>query len=113
MNGPYGQLAIRLRRAVVLTAWRADTTLAITLFSATGFVVLMLGFAFLWQSRLMRETASIEDTVRSRIDTALNSGRCGLWDWDLASGRVFRAQSQFDSLAPPPHHNPPDFGQRS
>ena len=51
INAPLGQLAITQRRAVVLAEWRADTTLAVTLFSATGFVVLMLGFAFLWQSR--------------------------------------------------------------
>jgi two-component system cell cycle sensor histidine kinase PleC len=113
LNAPLGQLAITQRRAVVLGEWRADTTLAITLFSATGFVVLMLGFAFLWQSRLMRETASIEDTVRSRIDTALNCGRCGLWDWDLASGRVFWSQSMFDILGLPPHHKLLSFGEIS
>ena len=50
LSAPLGQLAIIQRRAVVLAEWRADTTLAVTLFSATGFVVLMLGFAFLWQS---------------------------------------------------------------
>ncbi len=113
LNHPLGQLAITQRRSVVLGEWRADTTLAITLFSATGFVVLMLGFAFLWQSRLMRETASIEDTVRSRIDTALNSGRCGLWDWDLASGRVFWSQSMFDILGLPPHNKLLGFGEIS
>jgi two-component system cell cycle sensor histidine kinase PleC len=113
LNHPLGQLAITQRRAIVLAEWRADTTLAITLFSATGFVVLMLGFAFLWQSRLMRETASIEDTVRSRIDTALNSGRCGLWDWDLASGRVFWSQSMFDILGLPPHDKLLGFGEIS
>src|SRR5947209_4336568 len=113
LNHPLGQLAIIQHRAIVLAEWRADTTLAITLFSATGFVVLMLGFAFLWQSRLMRETASIEDTVRSRIDTALNSGRCGLWDWDLASGRVFWSQSMFDILGLPPHDKLLGFGEIS
>jgi two-component system cell cycle sensor histidine kinase PleC len=113
LGTPLGQLAITQRRAVVLGEWRADTTLAVTLFSATGFVVLMLGFAFLWQSRLMRETASIEDTVRSRIDTALNCGRCGLWDWDLASGRVFWSQSMFDILGLPPSHKLLSFGEIS
>src|SRR3954468_4960583 len=113
LNPPLGQLAILQRRSVVLAEWRADTTLAITLFSATGFVVLMLGFAFLWQSRLMRETASIEDTVRSRIDTALNRGRCGLWDWDLASGRIFWSQSMFDILGLPPHDKLLGFGEIS
>jgi len=113
LNHPLGQLAVTQRRAIVLAEWRADTTLAVTLFSATGFVVLMLGFAFLWQSRLMRETASIEETVRSRIDTALNSGRCGLWDWDLASGRVFWSQSMFDILGLPPHDKLLGFGEIS
>ena len=113
LTHPLGQIAITQRRAVVLNEWRADTTLAITLFSATGFVVLMLGFAFLWQSRLMRETASIEDTVRSRIDTALNRGRCGLWDWDLASGRVFWSQSMFDILGLPPTNKLLGFGEIS
>src|SRR3954464_10035308 len=113
LSGPLGQLAITQPRAVVLGEWRADTTLAVTLFSATGFVVLMLGFAFLWQSRLMRETASIEDTVRSRIDTALNCGRCGLWDWDLASGRVYWSQSMFDILGLAPQHSLLSFGEIS
>jgi two-component system cell cycle sensor histidine kinase PleC len=113
LQEPLGQLAITQRRAAVLAEWRADTTLAITLFTTTGFVVLMLGFAFLWQSRLMRETASIEDTVRSRIDTALNRGRCGLWDWDLASGRVFWSQSMFDILGLPPHDKLLGFGEIS
>ena len=113
LGSPLGQLAITQRRGVVLAEWRADTTLAVTLFSATGFVVLMLGFAFLWQSRLMRETANIEDTVRSRIDTALNCGRCGLWDWDLASGRVFWSQSMFDILGLPPSHKLLSFGEIS
>src|SRR3954453_6161815 len=113
LGSPLGELAITQRRAVVLGEWRADTALAVTLFSATGFVVLMLGFAFLWQSRLMRETASIEDTVRSRIDTALNSGRCGLWDWDLANGRVFWSQSMFDILGLPPHDKLLSFGEIS
>jgi len=113
INMPLGQLAITQRRAVVLAEWRADTTLAVTLFSATGFVVLMLGFAFLWQSRLMRETASIENTVHSRIDTALNRGRCGLWDWDLASGRVFWSHSMFDILGLAPHSKLLGFGEIS
>jgi two-component system, cell cycle sensor histidine kinase PleC len=113
INAPLGQLAITQRRTTVLSEWRADTTLAVTLFSATGFVVLMLGFAFLWQSQLMRETASIENTVHSRIDTALNRGRCGLWDWDLASGRVFWSHSMFDILGLAPHNKLLGFGEIS
>src|SRR6202041_991863 len=40
----------------------------------------------------------INDAVRGRIDTALNRGRCGLWDWDLSRGRIFWSQSMFTML---------------
>jgi two-component system, cell cycle sensor histidine kinase PleC len=60
--------------------------------------VLILGFAFHWQATRAREADTIYETVRSRIDTALNRGRCGLWDWDLARGRIFWSQSMFDIL---------------
>ena len=59
-------------------------------------MLLILGFAFHWQATRAREADAIYDTVRSRIDTALNRGRCGLWDWDLARGRIFWSHSMFD-----------------
>ena len=60
--------------------------------------MLILGFAFHWQATRAREADVIYDTVRTRIDTALNRGRCGLWDWDLARGRIFWSHSMFDIL---------------
>ncbi len=78
--------------------WRSDAALQITLSATTGFVVLILGFAFHWQSSRAREGDFINDTVRGRIDTALNRGRCGLWDWDLSRGRIFWSQSMFTLL---------------
>ncbi len=77
---------------------RSDTALQVTLSATTGFVVLILGFAFHWQSTRAREGDLINDAVRSRIDTALNRGRCGLWDWDLSRGRIFWSQSMFTIL---------------
>jgi two-component system cell cycle sensor histidine kinase PleC len=98
LNLPYGQLAVFQRRADVLANWRSDTTLTVTLSATTGFVLLILGFAFHWQATRAREADIIYDTVRSRIDTALNRGRCGLWDWDLARGRIFWSHSMFTIL---------------
>jgi two-component system, cell cycle sensor histidine kinase PleC len=93
-----GQLAIVQSRADALAAWRSDTTLTVTLTTTTGFVVLILGFAFHWQATRAREADIIYETVRRRIDTALNRGRCGLWDWDLARGRIFWSHSMFAML---------------
>ncbi len=80
------------------SAWRSDAALSVTLSATTGFVVLILGFAFHWQSTRAREGDLINDAVRRRIDTALNRGRCGLWDWDLSRGRIFWSQSMFTML---------------
>jgi two-component system, cell cycle sensor histidine kinase PleC len=76
----------------------SHAALSITLSATTGFVVLILGFAFHWQSTRAREGDMINDAVRGRIDTALNRGRCGLWDWDLSRGRIFWSQSMFTML---------------
>src|SRR5438874_5224502 len=78
--------------------WGSDAALSVTLSATTGFVVLILGFAFPWQSSRAREGDLINDAVRGRIDTALNRGRCGLWDWDLSRGRIFWSQSMFTML---------------
>ncbi len=80
------------------SVWRSESALSITLSATTGFVVLILGFAFHWQSTRAREGDAINDAVRGRIDTALNRGRCGLWDWDLSRGRIFWSQSMFTML---------------
>ena len=91
-----GQVIIIQEKADSL--WRSDAALSVTLSATTGFVVLILGFAFHWQSTRAREGDLINDAVRGRIDTALNRGRCGLWDWDLSRGRIFWSQSMFTML---------------
>jgi two-component system, cell cycle sensor histidine kinase PleC len=98
LKRPLGELVVLQPRAAALAAWHADTVLTVTLFATTGFVLLILGFAFHWQSMRAREADLIFDAVRHRIDTALNRGRCGLWDWDLGRGRIFWSHSMFDIL---------------
>jgi two-component system cell cycle sensor histidine kinase PleC len=111
LEHPIGMVAVVQPRSDALTNWRSTTTLTITLSATTGFVVLILGFAFHWQATRAREADLIHDTVRSRIDTALNRGRCGLWDWDLARGRVFWSHSMFDILGLPPRDELLTFGE--
>ena len=106
-----GELAIVHGRADALAAWASDTALTVTLSATTGFVVLILGFAFHWQATRAREADQIYETVRSRIDTALNRGRCGLWDWDLARGRIFWSHSMFAILGLKPRDTLLSFGQ--
>src|SRR5688572_9192216 len=108
-----GQIAVFQQRGDALGPWRSDTTLTVTLSATTGFVLLILGFAFHWQATRAREADVIYDTVRSRIDTALNRGRCGLWDWDLARGRIFWSHSMFAILGLDPRDDLMTFGEVS
>ena len=111
LAAPLGQLAVIQEREAALAPWRADTALTITLSATTGFVVLILGFAFHWQATRAREADTIYDTVRGRIDTALNRGRCGLWDWDLGRGRIFWSHSMFAILGLEPRDDLMPFGE--
>jgi two-component system cell cycle sensor histidine kinase PleC len=113
LRPPFGQIAVVQSREAALASWRSLTTLTITLSATTGFVVLILGFAFHWQATRAREADVIYETVRSRIDTALKRGRCGLWDWDLARGRIFWSQSMFDILGLQAKDNLMPFGDVS
>src|SRR5207344_1476569 len=106
-----GQVSVFQLRSEALAPWRSDTTLTVTLTATTGFVLLILGFAFHWQATRAREADTIYDTVRSRIDTALNRGRCGLWDWDLARGRIFWSHSMFAILGLAPRDDLLTFGE--
>ncbi len=111
LRNPLGAVAVIQTASDALASWRSATALTITLSATTGFVVLILGFAFHWQATRAREADLIHDTVRCRIDTALNRGRCGLWDWVLARGRVFWSRSMFDILGLPARDDLLTFGE--
>jgi len=113
LKAPYGQLAVVQPYHNALAFWRSDTALTATLSATTGFVVLILGFAFHWQSTRAREADAIYETVRGRVDTALNRGRCGLWDWDIARGRIFWSHSMFAILGLTPRDDLLIFGEVS
>ncbi len=111
LRNPIGLLAVIQAQDDALANWRSITALTITLLATTGFVVLILGFAFHWQATRAREADIINDTVRGRVDTALNRGRCGLWDWDLARGRVFWTHSMYEMLGLPHKDELLTFGE--
>jgi two-component system, cell cycle sensor histidine kinase PleC len=111
LRNPTGLLTVIQARDDALANWRSITALTGTLTATTAFVVLILGFAFHWQATRAREADLINDTVRGRVDTALNRGRCGLWDWDLARGRVFWTHSMYDMLGLPQKDELLSFGE--
>jgi two-component system cell cycle sensor histidine kinase PleC len=98
LRSPYGHVVTIQSQAAALSQWWNNSTLTTVLSLTTGFVVLILGFAFHWQATRAREADQIYETVQSRIDAALNSGLCGLWDWDVTKSKVFWSRSMFELL---------------
>ena len=67
-------------------------------YSRRPFVLGVIATAYFWQTNRSVEVEAIHARVHSRIDTALNRGRCGLWDWDLARGRIYWSASMYAML---------------
>jgi two-component system cell cycle sensor histidine kinase PleC len=105
-----GALIIQRDSRPLLSIWRASALTSIGLFLSTSFAVLLLGFAFHWQAQRARAADGIYECARARLDAALNSGRCGLWDWDIARGRLFWSASMFELLGLEARDNVIDFG---
>ncbi len=81
-----------------LAAWRR--TAGVTVFLLASTVALMLAAAcfYVIDARGKRRRVREEGARRARVDLALNRGRCGLWTWDLESGRIHWSASMFDLL---------------
>ncbi|MEC9343729.1 MAG: PAS-domain containing protein, partial [Pseudomonadota bacterium] len=79
-------------------SWRKAVSLNVTLFVGTSSILLVVLYAYFAQSTRAQEADEICEIVQNRFDAALSRGRCGLWDWDLARGRIYWSRSMFGML---------------
>jgi two-component system cell cycle sensor histidine kinase PleC len=98
LSSPLGQVAVLLpiKRALSVSDERQRSLFV--LFGAAAIVLGGITAAFVLQSRRARAADEDCDCVRDRIDTALSRGHCGLWDWDLAKGRIYWSDSMYAML---------------
>ncbi|WP_369415100.1 ATP-binding protein [Acuticoccus kalidii] len=95
-------IAVTQPEQAVLSAWRDEMNTNAVLFMCTAGVIIVVVYAFYAQSARARSADQIYTATTTRIDTALTRGRCGLFDWDVARGRMFWTQSMFEVLGMPP-----------
>ncbi|MBB3808273.1 PAS domain-containing sensor histidine kinase [Pseudochelatococcus contaminans] len=93
-----GQVAVFQTEVDALADWRADIISQSTMLAAAAFVLLAMTAAYFMQTRRARTAEEVCDKVRERVDAALDRGRCGLWDWDIARGRLYWSDSMYDIL---------------
>jgi two-component system, cell cycle sensor histidine kinase PleC len=109
---PYpGSLVLIQPRGQVLAAWRADVAQISTLFFITFVVLVLLGGAFHWQAARAAESDLTLHVATERLDKALDRGRCGLWDWDIARARIFWSKSMFELLGLEPRGDFLSYGE--
>ncbi len=98
LAAPLGQVAVIQPISRALSLWQERRRSLMVLFGSGGLVLAAITLAFLLQSMRARAADQDCDCVRERIDTALNRGHCGLWDWDLAHGRIYWSDSMYAML---------------
>lgn len=94
-------------------AWRQSVSVNVTLFIATSSILLVILYAYFSQAGRAQEADDIYQESHRRVDMALSRGRCGLWDWDMARGRVYWSRSMYEILGLPPRDNVISFGEAS
>jgi two-component system, cell cycle sensor histidine kinase PleC len=95
---PAGQIAIVQPLPSVLSSWQTRTLGQISLLTAAVTVLVGIGGAYFLQANRARSAEEVCEKVRDRIDSALSRGRCGLWDWDIARGRIYWSDSMYELL---------------
>ena len=82
--------------------WRREVSLNVTLFAGISLILLVILYAYFQQVKRAREADDIFLESNLRVEAALSRGRCGLWDFDLASRRLFWSRSMYEMLGLPP-----------
>ena len=111
LNGQLGSVAVIEPTEYVFDDWRADVSLNVTIFIGTSAILLVILYGYFAQSSRASEADRIYSETQSRSETALTRGRCGLWDWDLARGRMFWSGSMFELVGLEPRDELIGFGE--
>ena len=95
----------------VMEEWRKSVSLNVTLFVLTASILLAILYAYFSQASRAQEADRLYLQAHQRVELALVRGRCGLWDWDMARGRMYWSRSMFDMLGYEPCDAMLSFGE--
>ncbi|MCC2098171.1 MAG: PAS-domain containing protein [Hyphomicrobiales bacterium] len=104
------QLVIVQRNADLLADWSSNLWRLGLLLTIAVLLTLFVSGAYLWQNRRIDEAEENYTDLTARMDSALDHGRCGLWDWDIAHGRIHWSASMYNLLGMKPDVAPMSMG---
>ncbi len=93
---PLGAVVVAEPLAGIYGPWRANVSLNVAIFVGTSAILLVILYGYFSQTARAGEADRIYGETQARFETALARGRSGLWDWDLASARIFWSRSMFE-----------------
>ena len=111
LPGDLGYVAVVTPKSAMLRDWRTEVLLNVTVFVGTSAVLIVILYGYFAQSARAQQADRIYHETYARFDTALRRGRCGLWDWDIARGRLFWSKSMFELVGMPPRDALLGFGE--
>lgn len=95
LESPLGQVAVLQPVEPIMAEWRASAWRLILVTSGISILLTLLTMAFLWQTARAQDALSACEKITLRMESALAHGHCGLWDWDIARGRIHLSGSLY------------------
>ena len=109
LHQPLGQIVVVHPITAILSDWRATLVRTLALLACTAAALGALAFAYLRQAGRARLADTSCRIMRERVDMVLTRGRCGLWDWDLATGSIEWSLSMYEMVGLAPAMRPLSF----
>ena len=95
---PSGSVLAYLSLADVAASWRRDVVTNAVLFALMACVLVALFYGYSNQATRARDAGLQYVEGLERLDAALARGRCGLWEWEVAQGRMEWSDSMYEIL---------------
>lgn len=111
LGGALGNVIVLAPLNPIHAEWRKQVSINVSIFVGTSGILLVILYGYFAQANRANEADRIYNETNDRLDTALMRGRCGLWDWDLGSGRMFWSKSMFEILGMEPKDELLGFGE--
>ncbi|HEY9055542.1 MAG TPA: ATP-binding protein [Aurantimonas sp.] len=110
LAGDQGTITFIQPDADLLAEWRKSVSLNVTLFAFTSIIMLVILYAYFRQATRAQDADALYLETHRKVDTALSRGQCGLWDWDIARGRMYWSCSMYEMLGLQPTDSVLAFG---
>jgi len=98
MSEPFGDLTVLAPIPQGFALWRGPWLAVSIVLLAAVIICTLLVVSLVGLAAQLRRSGEAADVIRNRLDMALNRGRAGLWDWDIASGKITWSRSMSDML---------------